>query len=69
MVPWILKIDSGFSVRRGAKETEQRGEQKSCRLGLLSHIWELKLLSCRGKILKSSKTRMDCASRTFPGAE
>lgn len=42
MVPWILKIDSGFSVRRGAKETEQRGEQKSCRLGLLSHIWELK---------------------------
>lgn len=54
MAPWILKIDSGFSGRRGAKETEQRGEQKSCRLGLPKHIWELKLLSCRGKVLKGS---------------
>lgn len=26
MVPWILKIDSGFSVKRGAKETERQAE-------------------------------------------
>lgn len=34
MVPWMLKINSGFRVRKGVAD---RGEQKSCRLGLLSH--------------------------------